>query len=686
MSKQAPQLVPETFVLELAQNNADIIHDGRNGDYTVTFAEPLHINTGDSLAMRMASIDSQKSDSQSIVFADDQHININFSYYDVNYPIQDASFANLLTRRPLDTPAGTYPVDFKFHTTYTVAGDVQLDSIEVSYQGAAPFYPDKYDGNIPLGTKTTASYQYECYLIMYYCCPLLSWVDTDGVSRQSVAAPFTLFSKSGGEGVSEIACQAKNQTDENWKYTYGSFTTIDQTKNPNYTLWQVPLVNATPGQKLLGVPIGSEKIVARDGTLRVTGVTAGYIVEYDNVALGIISKDQHNTVTSAFGVGAKNTTALPSPESAYQLVRRNASTIIPAGRYDRQTLANLMTRNFTQVGVGNIINSAGTSQSFTPDSDLVFDSGAATSEDFVFHRLPDPSIGTEDLQLDFSSTNTYSYINSGKSVQCGARKFAIEYGDIGQTFQVSDAHQSVENPADKGKENVAFFRTGVGSVANPYIFNQVDTATGIIVHDLSPREIWDDVMGLYNKWVVPIHTDPSGVEYYTKADIIDKFPRESAEIVTFDPTNSRVDLTPSLEATFVDTTTTPTYAVIGDSPQVNVEGAYYLVEITGLNVAQSNLIDNLQNRANISAIVSKQYDANDIITGFSDSAIPYTHRGVPTIINSARVRILDPDTKEVVSTLGDRNTVFLQLNSAAPVYQPTQSLPPKVEAPKTQTK
>jgi hypothetical protein len=686
MSKQAPQLVPETFVLELAQNNADIIHEGRNGDYTVTFAEPLHINTGDSLAMRMASIDSQKSDSQSIVFAEPEHLNINFSYYDVNYPIQDACFANLLTRRPLDTPAGTYPVDFKFHTTYTVAGDVQLDNIEVSYQGAAPYFPDPYDGNIPLGTKTTASYQYECYLIMYYCVPLLSWVDTSGVSRQSVASPFTLYQKSSGDDVTKIVCEAHNKTDENWKYTYGSFTTIDQKKNPNYTLWQVPLVNATPGQKLIGVPIGSEKIVARDGTLRVTGVTAGYIVEYDTVTLGNISQEQHNTPTSAFGVGARNTTALPAPESAYQLVRRNASTIIPAGRYDRQTLANLMTRNFTQVGVGNIINSAGTSQSFTPNSDLVFDTGSALSEDFVFHRLPDPSIGTENLQLDFSSTNTYSYINSGKAVQCGARKFAIEYGDIGQTFQVSDAHQSVENPADKGKENVAFFRTGVGSVANPYIFNQVDTATGIIVHDLAPRNIWDNVMGLYSKWVVPLSTDPSGVEYYTKADITNKFPRESAEIVTFDPTNSRVDLTPSIEATFVDTTTTPTYAVIGDSPQVNVEGAYYLVEITGLNVAQSNMIDNHQNRANISAIVSKQYDANDIVTGFADSAIPYTHRGVPTIINSARVRILDPDTKEVVSTLGERNTVFLQLNSAAPVYQPTKPLPPKVEAPKTQTK
>jgi len=692
MSQSAPQLVPETFVLELAQNNADIIHNQQNGDYTVNFAEPLRINTGDSLAMRMASIDSQKSDSQSIVFANDQHLNINFSYYDSNYPIQDASFADILTRRPINTPAGTYAPDFKLYTSYTEAGNIQLDSIQISYTGSEPYYPDpdkdfSKTGKVFPGNVDKFPFEGTCKLLSYYCFPQLAWTDADGVSRQTPAVPFTLKQTSKTAGAYErtiVTCTASNSTDPNWAYCYGSVTPI---ADPG-TTWQVPQKDATPGAKLLGVTIGNgTKIIAREGSLKVTGVESGYIIQLFTESTGVAgsSTDQHFDPVTSFDVGAESTTTIPTAHP-FQIMRRSATTVIPAGRYDRNTLANLMTRDFTQVGIKDVLNAGGTSQTFQPNSDLVLNTDSINNQDLVFHKIPDASSGGADLYIDISSTNAYTYLGSGKAVQCGARKFAIEYGEIGATFQVSDAHQSCENPADVGKENVGFFRSGTGAPGTPYVFNQVDSATGIIVHDLAPRELWDDVMGLYDKWVVPLSVDPSGIEYYTNADIVGKFPRESAEIVTFDPTNSRVDLTPTLEAKFVDTTGTSTFAVIGDSPQVNVEGSYYLIEITGLNVAQSNLIDNDGNRPNISAIVSKQYDANDIVTGFADSAIPYTHRGVPTLLNSARVRILDPDTKEVVSTLGDRNTVFLQLNTARPVYQPKGELPPKVPAPKTQTR
>ena len=138
--------------------------------------------------------------------------------------------------------------------------------------------------------------------------------------------------------------------------------------------------------------------------------------------------------------------------------------------------------------------------------------------------------------------------------------------------------------------------------------------------------------------------------------------------------------------TFISTTATPTFSVVGDSPVVNTEGTFYLLEIQGLNVTQSDFIDSDETMPNISAIISKQYNANDIVTGFSDSGIPYVHRGEPQMISSARVRILDPTTKNVVSTLGQRNDVFLNLTTARPVYNPQNvplpKLPPK---PKTQT-
>ena len=180
---------------------------------------------------------------------------------------------------------------------------------------------------------------------------------------------------------------------------------------------------------------------------------------------------------------------------------------------------------------------------------------------------------------------------------------------------------------------------------------------------MQPKSFWQDQLGLYDKVVIPTITDPSGTQYVNRHDIQDKFTSETAQIQAFSIENQRGTPAPTA-TTYFNTTSLPTKSIIGDAPKTNEgTGTYYLIEITGLNTAQSNLIDNATNRGFISAIVSKQYDNNDSVTAFQDSAIPYVHRGVPVQIASARVRILDPTTKEVVTTLGEQNSIFLQVNS-----------------------
>jgi len=691
MSQPAPEVLPDTYVLELSQANADIVHGGRNGDYTVTFSEPINIQTGDSLGMRMASIDSQKSDSQSVVFTDSQPITMNFSYYDNNYSIDNSAGTSIVTRRPLDDPTGTFAVDYKLHTSYTEGGNETLDSVDIKYTGGA-ITIDGYklgikEENHGIGglTQTIVS------IDSYYVFPLFAWTDEEGKHQTSVAKPFNVVPKSTGGGSSEqtvLQFSAAGQTDPNWKYTYISQSTNKFDKDGKGN-WEPTMSNASPSQAYKGVTWGSEKIKFRPKSLSVTGVVGaivGHIVQTDSDQFGSTTNDdQRNLVSTLYAAGARNTTVIPSV-NRFQMLRRTAGFVLPAGRYDRTTIANIITRKLTQVGIKTTKNAALTAQDFTPNTTLVANTAEDDMQTVVFHQVPDNAPVGVDGDVSISPTNTYTYNGSGATLQVGARKFAIEYGDIGQTYQVSAAHQSVVNPSDTGKDNVAFFRTGAGSVGNPYVFNEVNAATGIVVHDLTPENIWRDNLGLYDKWVVPIRQDSNGIEYFTLEDSTGKLPHESAEIVTFDPTNSRVNTQPTGANTFIDTTSTPTVAVIGDSPVVNVEGAFYLVEITGLNLTQSNLITNDENRANISAIVSKQYDANDIVTGFADSAIPYVHRGTPQMINSARVRILDPDTREVVTTLGKRNNVFLQLTTGAPVYQPPVNQAPKQPTPKGQTK
>jgi hypothetical protein len=695
-----PQVVPKTYVLELSQADADIVHNEQNGDYTVTFAEPIKIDTGDQLALRMASIDSQKTDSQSVVFAEDQHIGMQFSYYDMNYEIREKDNPAgtpgpvVLNRQEINRPAvpTNFPVDYKMYIQYhEVATNVfELDDIVINYTGGQP----TVDGQ-PLGSRGGFGYIDYFSLEFYFCFPLFSWTDPEGNLHTSVAKPYSLKASSDQTGTS-YKLQPANTDQPDWKYTYLSYST--NKFGEGSTNWKPTMTSAVPGAAIPNYStgkFGSEKIRFNAKSFKITGVTAGIMTSKTTSARYSNTYNEYLQVVNTYGTGNQTRTPITPPGgSLYQLTQGTAGTVLPAGRYDRNTLANLLTRRFTQVGITQAKNSQNTEQMYEPDTLLYVNTNDANYVDGIYRRIleTDAPSGTG---VTFDGTNSYTYEGSdpgtpanSKAVTLGARKFAIEYGQIGAAYQVSAAHQSVGNPNDLGKENVAFFKTGSGSVADPTIFHEITSATGIIINDLTPKPFWDEVLGLYDNWVVPTATADDGVLYFTKealspSDGNDKFPHESAEIVTFDPDNTRVNVTPTTTQ-FVDTATTPTYAVVGDSPVVNTEGTFYLLEIQGLNVAQSDFIDSDENMPNVSAVISKQYNANDIVTGFSDAGIPYVHRGAPQMISSARVRILDPTTKEVVTTLGNRNDVFLNLTTAAPIYNPQATqvkgmpkLPPK---------
>ena len=51
--------------------------------------------------------------------------------------------------------------------------------------------------------------------------------------------------------------------------------------------------------------------------------------------------------------------------------------------------------------------------------------------------------------------------------------------------------------------------------------------------------------------------------------------------------------------------------------------------------------------SSVVAAVSKQYNSNDFITGYADSGIAYTHVGATQILSSLRLRVIDPQTKEL---------------------------------------
>ena len=102
------------------------------------------------------------------------------------------------------------------------------------------------------------------------------------------------------------------------------------------------------------------------------------------------------------------------------------------------------------------------------------------------------------------------------------------------------------------------------------------------------------------------------------------------------------------------------YAVTG----INQGGSlpYYLIEIEGkgINSDIRGSIDSAIKNNKISAIVSRYYQTQSYTSAMDGSgAIPYIHKGQPLIIDSFKVRILDPDGT-VTDNIQDSNVVFLQ--------------------------
>ena len=72
-----------SVILEANQNNADHVYV--NGNYTCSFPTGVPFYKGDRLTARLCSIDSQKSQSNTVVIPEDMTAVVTYSYYDCDY-------------------------------------------------------------------------------------------------------------------------------------------------------------------------------------------------------------------------------------------------------------------------------------------------------------------------------------------------------------------------------------------------------------------------------------------------------------------------------------------------------------------------------------------------------------------------------------------------------------------------
>ena len=89
-----------------------------------------------------------------------------------------------------------------------------------------------------------------------------------------------------------------------------------------------------------------------------------------------------------------------------------------------------------------------------------------------------------------------------------------------------------------------------------------------------------------------------------------------------------------------------------------VEGGYWLLSIRGLF---QDFVNDETKRTDIVGLIPRQYTNNNFITAYQQSSIDWINLGEDFLLTEIKIEILDPITKEVVSTLGANNAIYLEL-------------------------
>jgi hypothetical protein len=668
----------DTIIVELNQNTSDW---QRPGEYHVQLSQPITINEGDQLSFRMCAIDSNKTDADTIIIEDDQPISVLFSYYDVNYDNRDKQ--TFVTNGPV-TP------DFQYYAAYNdleleiLTGiDLQIVGFHAPTSGADHAAPDYTwpGGSFVIqggNTSPVASIDRTTNILFTF-----SYLDQEG-------------------NIQSFQC-----TGQNWNYI--QYEPAPSQYAPGYSC--IPPNANYPGGTFPAQAIQDNNFIPfpnvtiRKGSIRLAGVSGNWpgvtfspahtqtITFGPNGAYppGVNLNNYTNPYDSTYPYllnqfGIYRTYSTPSPISVgLQLDTQLLSVTLPAGRYEPQSLAVKMTQLLSDAQ-GVMPVPAGSDQLYTPTNPLLSRTDIQRNAGLLFRKV-DFALDTQNI--DFNDINSYTYydesLGGNAAYYIGASEVSIEYGEAGGLFQVSYLHTPLNNPSTPGEQDIGLYYNLAQGVQEFFV---VKSATGVAIHQLQPVEFWKDQLGLYSNLIVPIQYDSSGVQYYTLDSLTPKItygfqgldtffiPHQGTgnPIVYSNPRKVDPPL-PALNPTYFNITG-QSRAIIAESVSVNLRGGYFLIEVLGMFRNQGGYIDADENRARIAAVVSTQYDSNNSITGFSDSGIPYVHRGTSYLITEATVRILDPLTKKPVTSLGENNTIWIQIEKLLTPLTPTPS--PKV--------
>jgi hypothetical protein len=675
----------ETVIIELSQREADHIAPG---EYRVQLATPVTINEGDQLSFRMASLDTNQTDTNTILIERDQPVHASFSYYELDYSTTDKANIEKDTQYAgTGTPTAPVPT-FDYHCVYSQKQLRMTDLILITILNPVPskmiYYPE--GGSFIIDTVTqwvdyTPNPLVQCTFQFSYLDENseLQFVSLTGTNAQQTALDPPSPQKRYPNLMSPIPQNdGKDNFDFGLTYLNGGFT-----NNLIYVDGTLQLIGVT------GNWSGGRRSPT-DSTVSSGSVPPGWTFDnpppYDTTVPLTLNQFKETIISHPY-----SNSTLPD------LVVKSVAITLPAGRYDPVSLAVKMTQLLSDSG-GVKSQSVG-AQVYTPVNPLLVRTDDPSNEDFLF-RLNnfDQSVLKENITFTDANTYTYYDVALGESVSyaVGTSQFSMEYGQQGEIFSIAYMHMPISNPAEPGQQNIALYYTGTQGTGDLKYF-PMRSASGIAFHDLQPRSFWQDQLGLYEKLRIPLMKDLQGISFYDRSTLIQNTTGGFEGLSTFllpavaipntnpvqyqDPRKMVIPLKDN--PTYFDITG-QSRAILGETISINQSGGYYLIECLGAFRRLGGYIDKTENRHPICAIVSTQFDSGNCVTAFADSGIPFVHSGLPYLITDVTVRILDPITKKPVTNLGQNNAVWLEINKNLTMpppqaqHQPNQRSVPNV--------
>lgn len=396
-----------------------------------------------------------------------------------------------------------------------------------------------------------------------------------------------------------------------------------------------------------------------------------------------------------------------NPVNKYSLIKNKVSCVIEKGSYSPSELASILTQKLSSVNNNMSINVFNKQFQSLPVNQNSLYSGSnllVGINSFTPNIQPSPQTGPDVIYANrFLGSYVNQYDVSGNlnlsgyeqfSIQSepyedlyiGAQEFAIDYNLETQSFQFSYMHSPMYAGASNttGVPSVVFTRIATGEDVGSQVefflsdlFTQTKNS-GIFITDLQPPLFWEnlgfnltdlivntengvDIGEILSKTTdqqMPLSSVFAGSKFQNAFNInqVVNYGLVNTGLVTNNPQGIPFNNFDGGYLNFIQSSNNlPIQAT--NAYQSQNAGYYYISCDLGLG----SLTDDGKSQSNeIMGIVSKQFNVNDFITGFSDSSITYQHNGAPTMLNNLKIKILDKN-KNLVKNLDENSCVFLQI-------------------------